>query len=151
MANSNLGIHEAGQDDFEFVADLMQSALAPFYGGDHRAHARRIFDTHVSGGVDQNGHFSTEQRMFIAKVGGVRAGILNIVGKRQGTYKISPLIVAPEFRMGYGVGSALLEYGEAYARANAARQIYCTVAEENRGAFQFFRRKRYKLRHRGVW
>ena len=34
-----------------FVADLMIRALTPFYDGDRRAHAWRILDTHIAGGV----------------------------------------------------------------------------------------------------
>lgn len=34
-----------------FVADLMIRALTPFYDGDRRTHARRIFDTHIAGRV----------------------------------------------------------------------------------------------------
>lgn len=141
--NQTVGIREALQTDFEFVASLMESALAPFYGGDHRAHARRIFDAHVAGGQDTVGHFSAEQIMFIAEVGGVPAGVIHIVGKKQHTYKISPLIVHPDFRGGYGVGSVLLRHAEEYALAHGAKQMYCTVAQENLGAMQFFRRNGY--------
>lgn len=143
MGNQTVGIREAVSTDFEFVASLMESALAPFYSGDHRAHARRIFDSHVLGGIDDIGHFSAEQKMFIAEVDGVPAGVIHVVGKKQRTYKISPLIVHPDFRGGFGVGRALLEHAEMYAKANGARQIYCTVAEQNKGALQFFLKNNY--------
>jgi ASC-1-like (ASCH) protein len=42
-----------------------------------------------------------------------------------------------------GLGTRLLEFAERYARERGARQIYCTVAEENTKALQFFVRKRY--------
>lgn len=136
-------ITPATHDDTEFVIDLMDTALSPYYGGDHVAHARRILGTHLSGGKDQIGHFSSEQKMFIARVDGQRAGMIHLVGKRQGTYKISPLIVSPDFRGTHGLGRALLSFAESYAREQAARQIYCTVAEQNTGALQFFRRNEY--------
>jgi len=69
-----------------------------------------------SGGIDRLGFFSFEQRMFIAEVDGERAGMMHVVGKRQSTYKISPLIVAPEFQGSHGLGSRLLSYAENYAR-----------------------------------
>lgn len=136
-------IREAQEKDFSFVIELMDAALSPYYGGDHKAHAKRIFSTHISGGRDQLGFFSTEQKMFILTVDNKPAGMIHIVGKRQGTYKISPLIVAPEFRGMHGLGTRLLDFAEAYARDRGARQIYCTVAEQNELATQFFLRKAY--------
>ena len=141
MTNENVLIREAREDDFVWVENLMQNALETYYGGDHRTHAKRIFDTHISGGIDRLGFFSFEQRMFIAKVDGERAGMIHVVGKRQSTYKISPLIVAPEFQGSHGLGSRLLSYAESYARGQQARQLYCTVAEQNVVALQFFLRK----------
>lgn len=141
MKIRRIEIREALEKDSEWVEDLMHEALKPFYGGDHRAHARRIFQTHIAGGQDQIGFFSFEQKMFIAEVNGVRAGMIHLVGKRQRTYKISPLIITPEFRGRFGIGGQLLKYAEMYARSHKARQIYCTVAEKNIAAMQFFLRK----------
>lgn len=56
---SNIVVREANANDFEWVADLMVRALTPFYDGDHRAHARRIFDAHIAGGIDRVGQFSS--------------------------------------------------------------------------------------------
>lgn len=141
MPEVSVLIREAREEDFEWVENLMQNALEVYYGGDHRAHAKRIFDAHISGGVDRLGFFSFEQRMFIAEVDGEHAGMIHVVGKRQSTYKISPLIVAPEFQGRHGLGSRLLAHAEAYARGHQARQLYCTVAEQNVAALQFFLRK----------
>jgi len=134
-------IREAQNRDSDWVQSLMQDALEPYYGGDHRAHARRILDTHLSGGIDRLGFFSFEQKMFIAEVNGVRGGMIHVVGKRQLTYKISPLIVAPEFKGKIGLGTLMLNYVEKYAQSHQARQLYCTVAEQNISALQFFIRK----------
>jgi hypothetical protein len=41
-------IREAQPGDLSFVIELMVAALGPYYGGDHRAHAERIFSTHIS-------------------------------------------------------------------------------------------------------
>jgi ASC-1-like (ASCH) protein/ribosomal protein S18 acetylase RimI-like enzyme len=139
--NDEIIIREAQTKDFEWVESLMQNALEAYYGGDHRAHAKRIFDAHLSGGIDHLGFFSFEQKMFIAEVKGVNAGTIHIVGKRQSTYKISPLIVISEFRGRIGIGSLMLDYAERYAQKNHARQLYCTVAEQNLLALQFFLRK----------
>ncbi|MFZ2604028.1 MAG: GNAT family N-acetyltransferase, partial [Candidatus Omnitrophota bacterium] len=141
MATVNVQIREARDGDFEWVSNLMQNALELYYGGDHRAHAKRIFDAHIAGGYDRIGFFSFEQHMSIVEVDGVRAGMIHLVGKRQSTYKISPLIVSPEFQGHLGLGSRLLEYAEAYVRSHQARQLYCTVAEQNVAAMQFFLRK----------
>ncbi|MFH0875655.1 MAG: GNAT family N-acetyltransferase [archaeon] len=140
---TSIDISEAKAEDFQFVSQLMNSALGPYYGGDHKAHAKRIFSTHISGGKDNIGFFSLEQKMFIIRVNGTKAGMVHIVGKRQGTYKISPIIVTPEHRGKSRLGSKLLEFVEKYARVNGARQIYCTVAKENNSALQFFIRKGY--------
>lgn len=141
MKDTNTVIREAQSSDFEWVENLMQTALLAYYGGDHRAHAKRIFDAHIAGGIDHLGFFSFEQRMFIAEMDGKHAGMIHLVGKRQSTYKISPLIVAPEFQGQFGLGNTLLEYAENYARRHQARQLYCTVAEQNVVALQFFIRK----------
>lgn len=133
-------LREAIPSDREFVIELMETALSPYYGGDHRAHAERIFSTHISGGKDHVGHFSFEQKMFVITVDHSPAGIVHLVAKRQGTCKISPLIVAPDFRGKAGLGSALLAHAEQFASARNARQIYCTVARENHHALQFFQR-----------
>ena len=138
-------IREAISSDFDFVVNLMDNALTPYYGGDHRAHAVRIFQAHVSGGRDQIGHFSFEQKMFVVTVNNKAAGVIHVVGKRQGTYKISPLVVSPEYRGNRGLGTLLLNHAEAYAREHGARQMYCTVAEQNASALQFFIRHRYIL------
>ena len=42
-------VRPASADDF--IADLMVRVLTPFYDSDLRAHARRIFDTHIAGRV----------------------------------------------------------------------------------------------------
>lgn len=141
MKTQKVVIREALEKDFDWVINLMHEALEPFYGGDHRAHAKRIFQTHIAGGQDQIGFFSFEQKMFVAEVNSVRAGMIHLVGKRQQTYKISPLIIAPDFRGRFGIGGQLLNYAEMYARKHKARQIYCTVAEKNIAAMQFFLRK----------
>ncbi|MEA3272823.1 MAG: GNAT family N-acetyltransferase [Patescibacteria group bacterium] len=137
----NIVIREAAKDDFEWVVNLMDKSLKPYYDGDNFAHAKRIFDAHINGGQDYIGFFSFEQRMFIIRVNEKQAGVLHLVGKRQSTYKISPLIIASEFQGLYGLGSRLLEYAEEYSLARNARQLYCTVAEKNISAMQFFLRK----------
>ncbi len=136
-------IREAIPEDHDFVVGLMTMALSPFYGGDHVAHAERIFSTHVAGGIDHIGHFSVEQRMFIATVDDRPAGMIHLVGKRQKNYKISPLIVDPTFRGGIGLGRLLVEYAELYAKDHHSRQMYCTVAETNDAAVSFFTKQGY--------
>lgn len=116
---------------------MMHVALEPYYGGDHRAHARRIVETATSGNTDENGHFSSAQRMYIAEEDGQVVGILNFVVKYQGTLKISPLIVHERVR-GRGVSTLLLQKLLAYAQENRVRQIYCTVAEKNHIALGYF-------------
>jgi len=141
MTTIDVIIREAREDDFKWIEDLMQNTLEEYYGGDHRAHAKRIFEAHIAGGIDRLGFFSFEQRMFIVEVNNERAGMIHLVGKRQSTYKISPLIIAPKFQGKFGLGSRLLGHTEAYVRGHQARQLYCTVAEKNVAATQFFLRK----------
>lgn len=137
----DIEIRPAVRDDFDWIVQSMCDALAPYYGGDHARHAERIFQTHISGGVDHLGFFSTVQMMFIAEYRGSRAGLVHIVGKRQGTMKISPLIVDTRWRQKYGIGTALLKHAENFAFANEYRQLYCTVAQQNSLALDFFLRK----------
>lgn len=140
-AVSNIVVRKANASDFGFVADLMVRALSPFYDGDHRAHARRIFDTHMNGGIDRVGHFSVRQHMFIAEYNRQPVGIIHVVEKKQGTVKISPLIVSTKYRGKLGIGSMLLKHAEDFARDLGARQLYCTVASPNQKALGFFLRK----------
>lgn len=145
LVSDNVIIRPAENDDFEWVASLMERALSPFYGGDHRAHARRIFDTHIQGGTDYVGHFSAAQHMFIAEVNSIPVGIIHVVEKKQETVKISPLIVSPDYRGSFGIGSLLLEYAENFARSKGARQLYCTVASPNKRALGFFLKKGFRI------
>jgi ASC-1-like (ASCH) protein/ribosomal protein S18 acetylase RimI-like enzyme len=141
-----ISIRKAIEGDRQFVIKQMNDALSPYYGGDHRAHATRIFSTHLSGGIDKIGYFSFEQRMFIITVDRKRAGLVHVVGKRQGTFKISPIIVAPKFRGGSRrIGERLLSHAERYAKKRKARQIYCTVTKTNSAALKFFLKQRYVI------
>lgn len=138
-------IRKAKTGDVDFVSHLMTEALEPFYDGDHRAHARRIFTTHINGNVDSVGQFSLGQYTFIAEVNHHPAGMIHLVVKKQGTVKISPLIVAPEYRGKFGIGSKLLRYAEDFARKHHARQLYCTVAAQNQATLKFLFRKGFHL------
>jgi hypothetical protein len=93
-------VREVRLDDLPVVAEMMHTYLDPFYGGDHRAHAKRIVETASMGSKDAKGHFSAEQLMYVAvdDEDGNIVGILNFVSKYQGTVKISPLIVREEAR-----------------------------------------------------
>ena len=142
---NNVVIRPAASDDFEWVADLMVRALSPFYDGDQRAHAQRIFDTHMEGGTDHIGHFSAGQYMFIAEQNGQPVGLIHVVEKKQETVKISPLIVSTHYRGKLGIGSMLLKHAEDFARGLGARQLYCTVASPNQKALQFFLRKGFHI------
>lgn len=141
----NIIVRPARADDFDFVADLMVQALSPFYDGDHHAHARRIFDTHIAGGHDQVGQFSSGQHMFIAEQDGQQVGLIHVVVKKQGTVKVSPLIVSTKYRGKLGIGSMLLKHAEDFARNLGARQIYCTVAAPNKKALGFFLKKGFYI------
>lgn len=138
-------IRKAKTGDVDFVSHLMTEALEPFYDGDHQAHARRIFTTHINGNVDSVGQFSLGQYTFIAEVNHHPAGMIHLVVKKQGTVKISPLIVAPEYRGKFGIGSKLLRYAEDFARKHHARQLYCTVAAQNQATLKFLFRKGFHL------
>lgn len=125
-------------DDLPVVAEFMHRALDPYYGGDHRAHAKRIVETAARGMTDHNGHFSAAQMMYVAEEGGVIIGILNFVMKYQGTLKISPLIIHESAR-GRGISRILLREVLHCAQQNGVRQIYCTVSAKNKLALGYFR------------
>lgn len=124
-------------DDLPVVAEMMHHALDPYYGGDHRAHAKRIVETASRGTKDLKGHFSAAQLMYVAVEDDEILGILNFVAKYQGTVKISPLIVRHDIR-GKGVSRMLLEKLYAYAKEHRVRQVYCTVSVKNTLALSYF-------------
>ncbi|MEU3372077.1 GNAT family N-acetyltransferase [Streptomyces sp. NPDC006660] len=132
----------ATESDREFLRTLFADTLSPFYNGDHIAHADRVLDAHLAAGRDKFGHFSLSQRTFVLCAGegqdATRLGVLHLVVKRQGTVKISPLILVPEQRSRSGLGTALLGVAEDFAREAGARQLYCTVAAANTAALGFF-------------
>lgn len=138
-------IRKAKTGDVDFVSHLMAETLGPFYDGDHRAHARRIFTTHINNNVDSVGQFSLLQYIFIAEVNHHPAGMIHLVVKKQGTVKISPLIVVPEYRGQFGIGGKLLRHAEDFARKHHARQLYCTVAAQNQATLKFLLRKGFHL------
>ena len=140
-----MDIRKAKAGDVNFVSRLMAETLGPFYSGDHRAHARRIFTAHINGNVDSVGQFSLLQYIFIAEVNHHPAGMIHLVVKKQGAVKISPLIVAPEYRGRFGIGSKLLRHAEDFAHKHHARQLYCTVAAQNQDTLKFLLRKGFHL------
>ncbi len=121
-----------------YIVIAFERALSPYYGGDHIAHAHRLIQTHLAGGVDPRGLLSTRQLLLVLWEGDHRRGILNLVFKRQATCKISPLILFPDYYRHRGLGSALIQTAEREAARVGARQLYCTVAQSNRSALQFF-------------
>lgn len=130
-------IRSVKQSDLPVIAEMMHSALEPFYGGDHRAHAKRIVEIASHGTKDRKGHFSVAQLMYVAEEDGQIIGILNFVVKHQGTLKISPLIVREDAR-GKGVSRLLLQKVDSYAKKYRVRQIYCTVSAKNKLALDYF-------------
>ena len=84
---NNLIIREAGENDFDFVVSLMCKSLSPYYGGDHKRHAERIFKTHISGGKDHIGFFSLLQKMFVAEKDGNTLGLFIWSEKDRGRSK----------------------------------------------------------------
>jgi ribosomal protein S18 acetylase RimI-like enzyme len=134
-------LRPAVESDRGFLREIFTTALSAYYGGDHTAHADRVLDAHLLGGEDRHGHFSEAQdTQVLATPGADQLGVLNCALKRQGTVKISPLIVSPRAKSGAGLGQTLLLHAERFALRRQARQIYCTVAETNTQALGFFRR-----------
>ncbi|MFB9429479.1 GNAT family N-acetyltransferase [Streptoalloteichus tenebrarius] len=127
------------EEDRQFVRALFAESLPDHYSGDHVAHADRVLDAHLAGGVDQDGHFSLQQRMFVLADARTCYGVVHLVCKRQRTVKISPLLVSPSYRGRLLGGYALLAKAEDFARAAGARQLYCTVSETNPATLRFMR------------
>ncbi|ADG97057.1 GCN5-related N-acetyltransferase [Segniliparus rotundus DSM 44985] len=134
-------LRPAVESDRGFLREIFTTALSDYYGGDHVAHADRVLAAHLRGGEDRHGHFSQAQdTQILATPGADQLGVLNCALKRQGTVKISPLIVSPRAKSGAGLGRTLLLHAQQFALRRRARQIYCTVAETNAKALGFFRR-----------
>ncbi|HTU75901.1 MAG TPA: GNAT family N-acetyltransferase [Trebonia sp.] len=124
--------------DDSYLVDAFTQALSPYYEGNHLVHAQRVLKTHLSGGKDNRGLLSTRQLLLVLWSGGERRGILNLVFKRQATCKISPLILFPSIHNSLGLGAILIRAAEEEARRAGARNLYCTVARNNRRALDFF-------------
>ncbi|MFI0263038.1 GNAT family N-acetyltransferase [Streptomyces sp. NPDC017056] len=122
-------IRDATEADRAVIQGLLHGSLRRNYDGNHVAQADRIIDAHLGGGKDPVGHFSKTQHVYVAEAGGEVVGVMNIAEKHQGTMKISPLIVNPDFRGSKGAGTALLAKSVEVARARGVRQLYGTVAE----------------------
>ncbi|GGZ29884.1 hypothetical protein GCM10010387_24140 [Streptomyces inusitatus] len=122
-------IRDATEADRAVIQSLLHGSLRRNYDGDHIAQADRIIDAHLGGGADPVGHFSKTQHVYVAEAAGEVVGVMNIAEKRQGTMKISPLIVNPDFRGSNGAGSALLAKSVEVAKERGIRQLYGTVAE----------------------
>lgn len=130
-------VKPACRDDERFVIEAFKRTLEPYYGGNHAAHARRLVRTHLNGGEDTRGLLSMTQQLLVLWLGTRRAGLVNLVFKRQQTCKLSPLIVSDHGRRS-GLGSLLLAAAEQVSLQLGARQLYCTVAERNTAALTFF-------------
>jgi GNAT superfamily N-acetyltransferase len=141
VSDKNICIHRALKGDLNFATCLIDYALTPYYGGDHRATAARIFEA-SSKGIDPIGYFSLKQNLFIISIGTTPAGLINVVKKRQGNYKISPIAVLPSYQ-NLGLGNSLTEFAEKMATADGARQMYCTVSESNLNTLRFFSSRGY--------
>ncbi len=132
-------IRAATEADRQYVMDAFDVCLKPFYEGDNRAHAHRVMHSHMNDGVDPRGFLSIKQSLYILWVNDRRVGLLNLVHKRQGTCKISPLLLYPHTDQSRGLGSLLLEHATQEALNAHADRLYCTVAERNEEALAFFR------------
>ena len=135
---SEVAIRPATAADVPYIVIAFERALSPYYGGDHVAHAHRLIQTHLAGGTDPRGLLSARQLLLVLWEDGHRRGLLNLVFKRQATCKISPLILFPENQRRRGLGVTLIQAAEREATKVGARQLYCTVAQSNHAALQFF-------------
>ena len=133
-----LCVAPATPEDAPYLIEAFRESLAPFYEGDHVVHARRVLQTHLSGGTDNRGLLSTRQLLLVLWEGSKRRGILNLVFKRQSTCKISPLILFPPGQNRRGLGTTLIRTAEKEAREAGARNLYCTVARSNESTLTFF-------------
>ncbi|HEY0640384.1 MAG TPA: ASCH domain-containing protein [Pseudonocardiaceae bacterium] len=135
-------VRSAKADDADYVRTAFDHCLGRYYDGDHINHANRIIESWSRDGRDTRGLLSVRQKTFVLMVGSRRCGVLNLAIKKQGTCKISPLIVFAEDGRPCpaGSGAALLAVAEREALRTGAHQLYCTVAEKNTDAMDFFRR-----------
>jgi ASC-1-like (ASCH) protein len=133
-----LRVELATAKDDSYLVDAFDQALSPYYEGNHLVHAQRVLSTHLSGGKDNRGLLSARQLLLVLWSGGERCGILNLVFKRQATCKISPLILFPPRPNAKGLGTFLIRAAEDEARKAGARNLYCTVAQGNQRALDFF-------------
>ena len=79
------------------------------------------------------------ETVFVAEVDGTAAGYVALTSEET-SLRVDQLFVSPEHEA-EGVGRQLLEYAEGYAIWQGARALRVVVAEEDRRATSFYRRR----------
>lgn len=139
---SNVSIREAISEDLEFISGLMVATLNQYYSEDHQDKAQKILNAHTNKEDKNFGLLTFEQKVFIVLLGEEKIGLVDLVMKRQNTFKISPIIIKPEYR-NKGYGSKLYQHIEEYVKSRNGRQIFCTVSEESKRTINFFYKQKF--------
>jgi ribosomal protein S18 acetylase RimI-like enzyme len=142
--NEQVLIREATIEDSQFLSELMESTLNTYYTEDHKEKALKILDAHLNKTDKNFGLLTLEQKVFIITLNGIQIGMVDLVTKRQNTFKISPIIIKSEFR-NKGYGTLLYDYIEKYVSKKKGRQIFCTVSEESGRTINFFFKNNFNI------
>jgi ribosomal protein S18 acetylase RimI-like enzyme len=139
---NKIEIREAVSNDKEFISNLMEITLNPFYNDDHREKATKILNDHISNSNSNFGLFTTEQKIFVLLKDEQPIGLVDLVRKKQNTFKISPIIII-ESERSKGYGTKLYNFIENYVLKLSGRQIYCTVSEDSTNTIKFFSKNNF--------
>ncbi len=119
--------------DLPVVSKLVVTALTPYYVGDHHDYAKCIVDRAIS----DVGH--DEFSLHVAVEDGGVVGLIGFEIKACSILKISPLIVAEDYRR-RSIGSSLLDGFDNCGHLSLS-SFYTTVDPKNKKTIDFFIKK----------
>lgn len=145
---ADLAVRPVEEHDRELVTRTAEWAFASHYDGDQRSHAARLFDRSMEAASGVDPLASPAGAFFVVEDRGKPVGLLRLVAKPQGTLKLGPLIVQPQYSH-VGVLEALLGFIEAEARERHLRHVYATVTAGDLSSIRAFKASGYVEAGRG--
>lgn len=114
-----------------------------------------IEQLHVVEASDRQMHDHPEQytqggnSVFSAIIDGTTAGVVALKKDEEGRWELTKMAVDPKFR-GRGVGNALMEQAESYARDSLGlERIYLLSSTVNAAAIRLYKRRGWTVDHEG--
>lgn len=129
-------IRQANQEDVERLVAVYRSA--------YRENRQLGFPTKAGSATEAAIHdWLDDGRLFVAEIEGQVVGAIRFEETASERAKISRLGVHEEWK-GHGIGSALLGYVEAFARADGYKAVWLTTPEEHPYLPTLYRNRGYR-------